>query len=120
MATFRPSLPFTTPLIVLKPTYETVAGVRKKIIPELSDGIQIFGTFRTYGGSRNREKAVDGIYSIEDTADVETWYRPDITSDCLIALASTGAKYEILGEPENIYQRNQFLKMKIRRVKGAV
>lgn len=113
---FRPSLPFATPLIVLKPTYTMIAGVRKKTLPELTDGIQIFGSVKTYGGT---EKVVDGIYSIADTAEVETWYRPDITSDCVIAFADTGEKFEILNEPENINRRNQFLKFKVQRIKGG-
>ena len=120
MAQYRPSLPFSTALIVLKPTYSKVAGVRTKTLPSLKDGILIYGTFKTYGGTRSEERRVDGLMSIEDTATIETWYRPDITSDCVIALADTGVKYEIINEPENIDRRNQFLKFMVRRVKGAV
>lgn len=116
MADFRPSLPFSVPLVVLKPTITKVAGVRSKTLPAIEDGIKIFGTFKTYGGT---EKDVDGIYSIIDTAVIQTWYRPDITSDCIIALADTGETYEILGEPENINRRNQFLQFKVQRVKGG-
>ncbi len=116
MATFKPTLPFTTPLVVLKPTYTSVAGVRTKALPALADGIKIFGTFKTYGGT---EKVVDGLFSISDTAIVETWYRPDITSDCIIALADTGAQYQILNEPENINRRNQYLRFKVQRIKGG-
>ena len=119
MAQYRPSLPFTTAMIVLKPTYSKIAGVRTKVLPDLANGFQIFGTFKTYGGTRSHEKTLDGLLSIEDTATIETWYRPDITTDCVIALAHTGAKYEILNEPENIYQRNQFLKFTVRRIKGG-
>lgn len=115
MADFRPNLPFTTPLILLKPTYQKVGGVRSKVIPDLSEGEQISGSFKTYGGT---ETTIDGIYSITDTAEIETWYRPDITSECLIALV-TGEKYEIMNTPENINQRNQFLKFKVKRVKGG-
>lgn len=115
MADYRPQLPFSTPLILLKPTYQKSGGVRSKIIPALTEGEQIFGTFKTYGGT---ETTVDGIYSITDTAEVQTWFRPDITSDCLIALV-TGETYEIMNTPENINQRNQFLKFKVKRVKGG-
>ena len=86
----------------------------------MKNGILIYGSFKTYGGSRSEEKTVDGLMSIEDTAHVETWFRPDITSDCVIAVAQTGAKYEIINEPENIEMRNQFLKFRVRRVKGGV
>lgn len=114
MAEYKPSAPFAVPLIVYKPTYTKSGGVRVKEYPKT--GFQIFATFKTYGGT---ETNVNGVYSIIDTADVETWYRPDITSDCLIELADTGAKYEIFGEPENIDRRNRFLKFKVQRYKGG-
>ena len=117
MALYRPSVPFTTVLIVLKPTYSTVAGVRKKTLPNLEQGFQINASFKTFGGT---EKTVDGIIAIDDTASVETWYRPDITSDCVVVVAQSGAMYEIINEPENIDQRNQFLKFKAQRYKGGI
>lgn len=118
MAEYRPALPFSTPMILLIPTYYTKSGgVRTKVLPDVEKGETIFGTFKTYGGT---EMAVDGVYSISDTAEIETWFRPDINSDCVIVLASTGAKFQILNEPENIYQRNQFLKFKVKRIKGGV
>jgi len=121
MAQFRPTLPFSTALIVLKPTsIEKVMGVPKKVFPDLKDGIRINASFKTYGGTRSEEKTVDGLMSIEDTAYVQTWYRPDITSDCRIVVAQTGATYEIINDPENINCRNQFLKFMVRRVKGGV
>lgn len=113
---YRPNLPFSVPLVLLKPTVTKAVGVATKVLPDIKDGILIYGTFKTYGGT---EKTVDGLLSIEDTADVETWYRPDITSDCIIALADTGVKYHIINEPENINRQNQFLKFKVQRVKGG-
>lgn len=113
---YRPSLPFSVPLVLLIPTYTKVSGVPKATYPAVADGIQFFGTFKTYGGT---ERDVNGIYSVEDTANVETWYRPDITSGCRIAIATTGAVYDILGEPENVDMRNQYLLFKVTRVKGG-
>lgn len=94
-----------------------VGGVRKKTLPDLEQGFKIHSSFKTYGGT---EKNVDGIIVIDDTADVQTWFRPDITSDCVVVVANSGAMYEIINEPENIEQRNQFLKFKVRRYKGGV
>lgn len=116
MAQYRPSLPFSTALVVLKPEIVKVNGVQQKI-PDLDKGFTIFASFRTFGGTEN---TVNGIYSIIDTADVETWWRPDITSDCYIAIPDTGAVYRILGDVENIYRRNQFVRFKIERVNGKV
>ena len=112
---FRPALPFSVPLLLLLPTITKSGGVRKKNVDE-KNGILIYGTFKTYGGT---DQTVDGVYSVVDTAEIVTWYRPDITSDCIIALADTGEQYEILGQPENINRRNQFLKLKVQRVKGG-
>ena len=125
MATnFRPALPFSVPLLLLLPTITKSNGVRVKSYDD-ANGILIYGTFKTYGGT---DQTVNGVYSVVDTAEIVTWFRPDITSDCVIALAETGARYEIaetgaryeiMGEPENIDRRNQFLKLKVQRVKGG-
>lgn len=113
---YRPSLPFSTALVLLIPQYSSAYGVKEKTFPAVADGITFYGTFKTYGGT---ERDVNGVYSVEDTASIETWFRPDITSNCRIAVASTGAVYDILGEPENIDMRNQYLKFKVSRVKGG-
>lgn len=114
---YKPQLPFTVPMILLIPTYSTVNGVRKKTFPAVADGFLFNGTFKTYGGT---EKIVNDVYSIEDTAQVETWFRPDISSGCRIALANNpSAVYEIISEPENIDMRCQYLVFKVSRIKGG-
>ena len=114
MAEFRPAFRYATPIELLIPTYQTIKGVRKLIYPD--DGIRLDCSFKTYGGTERNE---NDVYSVIDTANVETWYRPDITSNCRIKVISTGATYEIRGEPENINMRNQFCKFKVQRVKGG-
>ena len=104
---------FNVPIKVLVPTCTKVSGVLKKTYPD--DGFLIFVSFKSFGGT---ERDVNGVYSIEDTANIETWYRPDIKSDCRIKLEN-GAVYEIINEPENIEMRNQFCKFKVKRVKGG-
>lgn len=120
MANYKVDLSNSVPLVLLVPTYTTVSGVTRKSFPTVAEALQnennvFFGTFKTYGGT---ERDVNGVYSIEDTASVESWYRPDIKSDCQIARTSDGAIFDIINEPENINQRNQFLKFKVKRVKG--
>lgn len=75
-----------------------------------------FCSFKTYGGT---EKTVNGVYSIEDTANIETMYRSDITGVCRIARAEDKAVFDIINEPEDINQRHQFLKFKVKRLKGG-
>lgn len=108
----KPDLPYDTPVELFNPTYETIKGVTKKVYPE--NGELIFCKFKTYGGT---ETTVNDQLAVVDTANVETWYRPDITSASLIKLGAK--KYEVIGEPEDIEQRHQFLKFKVRGVKGG-
>lgn len=116
MAQFKLSGPLSVPLMLLIPTYVEKLGVTTKTYPALADGVPINGTFKTYGGT---ERNSNGLYSIENTAIVETWYRPDIKSDCRIGVLQTGEIYDILGEPENINMRNQYIRMKVTQVKGG-
>lgn len=114
MADFKPAFPFTVPVDLLIPTYTTSKGVAKKAYP--TTGIRINCSWKTYGGT---ETTTDGLYTVLDTAIVETWYRPEITSACRLKLWATGQVYEIVGQPENVNMRNQFLKFKVRAIEGG-
>lgn len=113
---YRPSIPFTTALRIISPKVVKVNGVNSKT-PDLDNSFLINAAFRSFGGT---EQTINGVFSIIDTADIETWYRPDITSEKYVMVESTRALYRILGDPENIEMRNQFLRFKIERVKGQV
>lgn len=113
MAEYRPSGPFNVLLYVLIPTIVTIKGSSKKVYPETGEPINC--TFKTFGGT---ETTKNGVLVVEDTAVIETWYRPDIKADCMI-VDTDGIKYEILGTPENINKRNQFLRFKIRAIRGG-
>lgn len=109
---YQPSEPFSTPVMLLKAEKENVKGVGKRIWKDV--GI-IYVSFKTYGGT---DTNVNGIYTVVDTASVETWYRPDITSQSAVRLED-GRIYEIIGAVENISMRNQFCKFKVRYVEGS-
>lgn len=111
---FKPSMPYSTPIELFIPTYTKSKGVTKKNYPE--QGIRLNCSFRTYGGTDMQN---NDIYSVVDTAIVETWYRPDIKSDCRIKVLATGVNYEIKGEPENIEMRNQFVRLKVQSIRGG-
>ena len=108
---YRPSEPFSTVVSLYNPTYESVKGVTVK-------EYHLVGTlncsFKTYGGT---ESTVNGQLTVVDTANIETWYRPDINSGSQIRLGNK--VYEVIGEPEDIEQRHQFLKFKVRGVNGG-
>lgn len=114
MKTYKPSFPYSTAIELLIPTYATKKGVRVKEFPE--EGIRLNCSFKTYGGT---ETTVNDVYSLEDTAQVETWYRPDIKADCRIKVISSGQTYDIMNTPENIDMRSQFCKFKVRAVQGG-
>lgn len=116
MARYRPVKPFDTPLLLYPVTgTENVLGA--VVNTYATEGILFFGSFATYGGS---ERQVNGMYSVEDTATVETWYRPEFAASGRVALANNPAKlYQIVGEPEDIEQRHQFTKMRLTRVAGG-
>ena len=114
MKTYKPSFPFSTAIELLIPTYSTAKGVTKKAFPE--EGIRLNCSFKTYGGT---ETTNNDVYILEDTAKVETWYRPDIKADCRIKVLSTGQVYEIINTPENIDMRSQFCAFKVKAVRGG-
>ncbi len=128
MSDYRLEIKNPIPLILLVPkSVSKIKGVNQKQYPTVEEALSVkdkngkpinlfFGSFKTYGGT---EKTINGIYSIEDTANIETWYRPEITSNCRIVRASDNAIFDIINEPEDINQRHQFLKFKVRRVKGG-
>ena len=102
-----------TPVQLLTPTYTTYNGVAKPTYP--ASGEVIFVNWKAYGGT---EREVNGVYSVIDTAQVVTWWRSDIKSDCRIKLEN-GTIYSIIGEPENIERQGVFCKFKVERVKGG-
>lgn len=114
MPDFKPSYPYNTAVELLVPSYSSVKGVKTKSFPD--SGIRLNCSFKTYGG---KEDFTNGVYTVIDTANVEMWFRPDVKSDCRIKLLSDGQIYEIVGKPENINQRNQFLRFRVKAVEGG-
>lgn len=114
MADFKPAFPYSTAIELLIPTYETVKGTKVKTYPE--EGIRLNCSFKTYGGT---ESVVNGVLSVIDTAMIETWYRPDIKTECRIRVLQTDGLYEVITPPENIDMRNQFVKFRVQAVKGG-
>lgn len=104
----------TTPYMRLIARTERINGVTVKTYEP--DGVVRFCNFSTYGGT---ERDVNGVLSVEDTAQMVTWYEPDITGSDHIRILITEAEYEIIGEPENIELRRQEMTFKVRRIKGG-
>lgn len=113
---YKPSAPFNVAMKLLVPVTTTEYGAGKKTFPAPSDVTEVFfGSFRTFGGTENIK---DDVYTIVNTAVVDTWYRPDIKADCQIYLCETGQTYDIISDPEDIGFRHQYLQFKVQKIGG--
>lgn len=112
---YRPSemSQMTTAMQIMKVSESVVLGVLKK---SYAEGDTFLCNYKTYGGT---ERTSNDIRIVEDTADIVTWYRPDITAKCRIKRCSDGAMFEVIGTPEDIEQRHQIMKFKIQRIRGG-
>ena len=108
---YRPKEPFSIVVKLYNPTENTIKGVLVKTY-EYVDILNC--SFKTYGGTESIE---NDVLTVVDTAQIETWYRPDIKSNSQIKLGNK--TYEVIGEPEDIEQRHQFVRFKVRGVKGG-
>lgn len=116
---YKPKTPFNVPFFLQTPTVSIVKGIPTKTFTE--SATTRFCSFRTFGGTESSE---NDLYSVIDTATVETWYDPAITAACRIRVAPTdgsgsGKVYEIISTPENIEMRNQYLVVKVRAITGG-
>ena len=114
--------PYTTAMYLLIPTITTSKGVPHKEYPLCANAPVINCLFKTYGGtisSQSNEKNVNDLVVVVDTADVETWYNPDIKSDCRLAF-NDDEVYEIMGNPENLSMRNKTMKIRVKKITGGV
>lgn len=119
MATrYRRHGPYATPVMLMTPSgVEVTQGIERKTY---ADAGIINAQIKTYGGT---EQSVNGLYSVIDTAMLETWYRPDITSGCRIRRMDVpqdaAVVYEVIGAPEDIEMRHQTLRCRIQAVTGG-
>ena len=112
---YRPSAPFTVPMKLLVPVSGEDYGVTTKVFSEPSTSELFFGSFRTFGGT---ESLKNDLWTVIDTAVIDTWYRPDIKADCRIYLCESEEVFEIIGTPEDIDRRHQYLKFKVKKIGG--
>lgn len=113
---YKPNAPFDCPMKLLVPINRMVKGTLKKTFQDPSESeILFFGSFRTFGGTENTS---NGVYTVFNTATIDTWYQPEITSDCRIYICETGEIYDIVSTPENIGMRHQFMQFKVEKVGG--
>lgn len=112
---YRPSAPFNVAMKLLVPVTTSSYGAGKKVFSAPEDSELFYGSFRTFGGTENFK---DNVYTIIDTAVIDTWYRPDIKANCQIYICDTEQIYDIISDPEDINFRHQYLKFKVQKVGG--
>ena len=115
MARYKGAPNFTVAMKLLKPTSTMSKGTRVDVFPDPDTLTPFFGSFKTYGGS---ESLSNDVLTVFDTAIIDTWYDPEITTDCQILICETGKRYRIISEPENIDMRHKFMQFKVQRVGG--
>ena len=108
----------TTPAKLLTILEVNTSGgkTRKKeyIDPENADIITV--GVKTFGGT---EKIVNDRLVLEDTATVITWYRPDIAAGCRLLFLDDSSLWDIIGRPEDVDRRHQYLIIKCRSVSAG-
>ena len=138
---FKVNSPFDCAMKLLIPTETKIKGVVKKVYIDPVENIfeypfvinknnpvefskqtsyleslpVFFGSFRSYGGTENFS---NGIYTVYHTAVIETWFNPEISTECQIYICETGEIYNVITVPENIDMRHQFLQFKVEKVGG--
>ena len=112
MADYKPQLPFNVPAMHLKRATRKVNGVNKETFTE---GGMFFCSAKSYGGT---EKTVNGVYVIEDTWSIDTWYNPAFKKGDKIRFLDDMTEFEILASPENINRRGQYMRFKVVAIGG--
>ena len=113
---YKPVTPFVVPMRLLVPTTVMIKGVAKKTFSDPQESYQFFGSVRTFGGT---ESTVNEVFSVVDTATIDTWFDPRFKADCRIYLEDTGETYELMATPENIEHRNQYLQLRCKKIGGG-
>ena len=112
MAEYKPQLPFNVPAKLLKKSMQKVNGVNQ---PTFTESRMFYCAAKSYGGT---EKVVNGVYVIEDTWQIDTWFNPDFAKGDRIRFLDDNTEFEILASPENINRRGQYMRFKVSRIGG--
>lgn len=119
MKKYTPYTPFSVTFKLLVPKSKKVKGVTTRTY---EDGLVFNGSFRSMQGTSSggrfktnegKDKEVDGLYVVETQALIDTWYHPDIKANCLIEEVETGLKWKIIGVPDDINRKHQYMQCRV-------
>jgi SPP1 family predicted phage head-tail adaptor len=103
----------TTPVLLYKKVETKTAGATT-ISYQIAEEPLLFCNIKTFGGT---ESTNAGMLTIITTAQITTWYKPDVAYHDKLKFQD-GTYWRIISEPENIEMRNQYMKMKCEKVAG--
>ena len=109
---YQPQVPFAVPAMHLKRTTKKVNGGNKETFTE---GGMFYCSAKSYGGT---EKTVNGVYVVEDTWTIDTWYNPAFKKGDRVRFLDDMTEFEVLASPENINRRGQYMRFKVARIGG--
>lgn len=112
MADYKPNLPFNVPAVLLKRDVGKINGINQETFTE---DFQFFCSAKSYGGT---EKEINGVWVIEDTWIIDTWYNPNFGKGDRIKFLDTKREYEIIASPENINRRGIYMRFKVLAIGG--
>lgn len=101
---------YSTPCRMLKAKMEKINGIVKKTYTE---GDVFFASVKSYGGT---ETTINNIYVIQDTLNIETYYREDIKAENELELLDDNSRWEILNTPEQIDREKKIITFKVKRI----
>ena len=55
----------------------------------------------------------------KEPASLRLWYLPGVTADCIITRLDDSAEFEIIGTPDDVMNRHQFLEIQVKRYTGG-
>lgn len=109
---YQPAVPFSVPAMLLKRSKTKINGVNQEAFAERS---MFYCSAKSYGGT---EKIVNGVYVIEDTWQIDTWFSSDFGKGDRIRFLDDNTEYEIVASPENINRRGQYMRFKVVKIGG--
>lgn len=109
---YQPQVPFNVPALHLKRTITKINGVNQTTYTEKEI---FYCSAKSYGGT---EKIVNGVYVVEDTWQIDTWYNSDFGKGDRIRFLDDQTEFEVLATPENINRRGQYMRFKVVRIGG--
>lgn len=109
---YMPQVPFNVPCEWLQRSIKKVNGANQ---PTFTKKTLFYCSAKSYGGT---EKTINGVYVIEDTWQIDTWFNPDFNKGDRIRFLDDNSEFEILASPENINRRGQYMRFKVTRIGG--